>query len=106
MSIPLAADPRWPLLSGVLWVAAVAAATRGTCHFAVLLAVRRPERVRTVRGWQAVTFGLASAYLLSARLWEPGVLFAVLAGYQGVTWQRERKSRNAERGMPAKPTIP
>jgi hypothetical protein len=56
----------------------------------VLLAVRRPELVRTVRGWQAGTFGLASAYLLSARLWELGALFGVLACYQGVTWARER----------------
>jgi hypothetical protein len=92
VSIPLAADPRWPLLSAVLLVSAVAAATRATCHYAVLLALQRPELARAVHGWQAAAFGLASAWLVLDGMWQAGAAFGVLAGYRAVTWGRERKN--------------
>jgi hypothetical protein len=96
VSIPLAADPRFPLLSAALWAASVATSTRAVCHYIVFAATRRPELARAVHGWQAAAFGLVSAYLLSAGMWPFGVLFGVLAGWRAVTWHRERKSGRTE----------
>jgi hypothetical protein len=96
VSIPLAPDPRFPLLSAALWAASVAASTRAVCHYAVLAATRRPKLARAVHGWQATAFGLVSAYLLSAGMWTYAAAFGVMAGWRAVTWQRERKSGRTE----------
>lgn len=87
--------PVFPLLSGALWTASVAAVARSACHLAAFAVTRGEQCAGRVYRWQAAAFALASALLLSVEAWQAAVPFGVVAAGCGVLWRQERNREKA-----------